>query len=449
MMPARRRNLGAGAALSVLQQILPVLAVGALSIVLARTIGPAGSGRFALLATLAGTIALVASLGLTAGITYEVSRSRWSVERAFRTSYLVGSILGIAGLAGGFGFYALTRDTVFSGIGTGIAVIALVSVPPILAYQFAYSIMLGRERYEKYAALSACYGGTLFLVGAGLAVPLGLTGAVIGLPAAAFSGAVLGAAFLTREPRRDRLGGASGSFGRALRFGLQSWGANLLQQINYRFDVLILGGFGTARDVGVYSVALTLTSVAWVLPQALQAVLLPRVASLDESRIIGEITVEESDAALAKAARHSVILTLPAAVLIGGLLIAVPLLYGGKFAETTSLGFILLPGVLLLGIGKVLSSAIAGRGFPRYTLFIGMLSVPLTLTLYFSLIPLLHEWGAAVASSVSYAGTALLTLVFFRRVTRIRLEEAFVPRSEDIADYEGLTRLARSWRPAR
>ena len=77
---------------------------------------------------------------------------------------------------------------------------------------------------------------------------------------------------------------------RALRFGLQSWGANLLQQINYRFDVLILGAFAGASDVGVYSVALTLTSVAWVLPQALQTVLFPRVASLDEAPLAGEIT---------------------------------------------------------------------------------------------------------------------------------------------------------------
>jgi hypothetical protein len=29
------------------------------------------------------------------------------------------------------------------------------------------------------------------------------------------------------------------------------------------------------------------------------------------------------------------------------------------------------------------------------------------------------------------------------------LREAFVPRSEDIADYAGLARLARAWRPTR
>jgi O-antigen/teichoic acid export membrane protein len=235
-----------------------------------------------------------------------------------------------------------------------------------------------------------------------------------------------------------------------VRFGLQGWIANLLQQVNYRFDVLILGGFATARDVGVYSIALTLTSVAWVLPQGLQTVLFPRVASLDESTRTGEVSSDESDAAVAKAVRHSVLLTIPSAALISGLLLlAVPLLYGSEFHQTTKLGFILLPGVLLLGIGKVLSSAITGRGFPRYALYITAVSMPLTLGLYFLLIPPYDAWGAAVASSVSYALSAVLGFVFFRRVTGIGLRKALIPMSEDIADYGGLLQVARAWRPGR
>src|SRR5206468_5982677 len=133
-----------------------------------------------------------------------------------------------------------------------------------------------------------------------------------------------------------------------------------------------------------------------------------------------------------KAVRHGVLLTVPAAVLISALLlIAVPLLYGSKFHNTTELGFILLPGVLLLGIGKVLSSAIVGRGYPRYSLWIAAVVMPVTLVLYFTLIPALDAWGAATASSVSYGLTALLTLVFFQRVTGVGMREALLPRAED------------------
>jgi O-antigen/teichoic acid export membrane protein len=127
----------------------------------------------------------------------------------------------------------------------------------------------------------------------------------------------------------------------------------------------------------------------------------------------------------------------------------VPLLYGEKFHDSITLGFILLPGVLLLGIGKILSSAVAGRGYPRYALYVSAISMPLTLALYVALIPIFDARGAAVGSSISYGGTALLTFFFFRRVTRIGLREAFVPRAEDVADYGGLVRLARSRRQLR
>jgi O-antigen/teichoic acid export membrane protein len=439
-----RRHLGAGAALSVLAQAGPLLAAAVLSIVLARTIGPSGNGRYVLLLTLVGLTSMVVSLGLHSGITYEVSRRRWSVGRAFRTSYWIALVLGLAGLLAGLGFFLLTRSTVFGGIKTSLALFALASLPLTLAYEYGASILLARERYEQYAALLLLHAATLMLIGAGLAFPFGLSGAVIGIPASALIGAVVAAKLLADETSRDTFADSGDSLARAVRFGLQSWGANLLQQVNYRFDVLILGGFASAAAVGVYSVALTITSIAWVLPQALQIVLFPRTASLDESAVSGEVTSAESDNAVARAIRHGVLLTLPAGVAVAALLvIGVPLLYGHRFHQTIALGFILLPGVLLLGVGKILGSIITGRGYPRYALYGGAVTMLLTLVLYLGLIPLFDAWGAAAASSVSYAANAVVGLVFFRRVTAIGFRRAFMPTREDLTDYRTAAVLAR------
>ena len=102
-MTEPRRHLGGGAALSVFVQGGPLIAGGALSIVLARTIGPSGTGHFALLLTLTSIAGMFVSLGLTAGITYEVSRRHWSVREVFRTSYLAALVLGLIGLPGRLG----------------------------------------------------------------------------------------------------------------------------------------------------------------------------------------------------------------------------------------------------------------------------------------------------------------------------------------------------------
>jgi O-antigen/teichoic acid export membrane protein len=440
-----RRHLGAGAALSVAAQGGPLLAGAVLSIVLARTIGPSGNGRYVLLLTLVGLTSMIVSLGLHAGITYEVSRRRWSVARAFRTSYAVAFLLGLLGILAGFAFYVLTRHSIFGGIQAWVALLALASLPPTLAYEFGATILLARERYEQWSSLLLVHAATLMLIGAGLAIPFGLSGAVVGIPASAVIGALLGVKLLSEESRVDTTSDGGESLARAVRFGLQSWGANLLQQVNYRFDVLILGGFATAADVGVYSVALTLTSVAWVLPQALQTVLFPRAASLEEAAVTGELTNADSEDAVARALRHGVLLMAPAGLAVAALLlIAVPLLYGPSFHQTIPLGFVLLPGVLLLGVGKIVGAAVTGRGFPRYALYGVAISVPVTLALYLGLIPPFHEWGAAIASSVSYAFGAVVGLFFFRRVSTIGFRRGFLPTRDDLSDYRTAAVLARS-----
>ena len=96
---------------------------------------------------------------------------------------------------------------------------------------------------------------------------------------------------------------------------------------------------------------------------------------------------------------------------------------------------LLLPGVLTLGTGKVLAAVVTGRGFPRYMMYAGILSAAVTVTMYFVLIPILGEWGAALASSISYTLSTLIVVAFFRRVTRVPLRRALVPTRADLGDY--------------
>jgi O-antigen/teichoic acid export membrane protein len=128
---------------------------------------------------------------------------------------------------------------------------------------------------------------------------------------------------------------------------------------------------------------------------------------------------------------------------LAALVVVVPVLYGSGFRGSVSLGFILIPGVSALGLAKVLSAISSGRGFPRYGLYCGAITVPITLALYVVLIPKFHATGAAVASTCSYVIATVITAVFFRRATSIPMR-ALVPSRSDLVDYADALRFARA-----
>jgi O-antigen/teichoic acid export membrane protein len=436
--PAPRRHLGAGALASLVVQVAPILGVTVVSVVVARRLGPDATGTIALVTALLEVLIALFGFGLTAGITYFVSRLEWSPRDAFRESQAAGLVLGTIGVAAGLGFFLATRDEFFAGSTLVVCAIGIGHLPFSLSRGFTGAIALARERYEAYALFEL--SGTVVMVAT--AVPLtfamGVDGALLGILLARVVAFVMAAAWGLRYGRTAPRGphARPRRLKEAAIFGSKAWGASLLQLINYRLDLFLISAFVTRADVGQYSVALSVTALAWVLPAALETVIFPRTADLHAAQGRGEISREESDTATAKAVRHSVVLLMPSAVIVLLLvLVAVPILYGPEFRKSVWFGLILIPGVLALSLGKSLSAVITGRGRPQVALWITAITVPLTIVLYLVLIPILDGYGAALGSTLSYATSTGLALFWFARTTHIPFRRALVPSREELGDY--------------
>ena len=449
--PVARRHLGLGAAASLFVNVAPLVAITVLSVVVARRLGPEATGAIALLTALLEVLLAVFGFGLTIGITYLVSRGEWAARDAFREGQLAAVVLGTIGVAVGLGFYALTRDELFAGISLVSALLGVGHLPFTLGRGFAGAIALARERYEAYAAFELVRTVVLVTAGVALTFALGLDGALLGLAAAnvaAFAAAAVWALRYARvapvpeDARPGRLRAAAA-------FGSKAWGASLLQLINYRLDLFLLAAFVSRADVGRYSIALSVTALAWVLPAALETVIFPRTADLHAAHARGEIQAAESDRSITRAVRHSIMLLAPSTALVLVLVVAgVPLLYGSAFSKTIWLGLILVPGVIGLALGKSLSAVITGRGRPHYALLTTAITVPLTIGLYLGLIPVLGVYGAALGSTLSYLTSTGLSLVWFKRTTRIPLRVALVPSRTELRDYaEAWSTMRRRLRP--
>jgi O-antigen/teichoic acid export membrane protein len=446
--PAVRRPLAAGATASLVAQVLPLGAAAAVSIVVGRLLGPSANGQLSLANSLFDVALLLFGLGVPAGITYLVSRRSWGVREALRESHRFALATGLLGTAVALLTYALLRPTVFDGVEWALAAVVVGSLPFALAWSFSSAIALGRDRYEAYAALQVAHALVILGLSVGLAFPFGVLGAGIGFAAANIVAAVGGVWWAAGHARATPAVSEGGQLGSATRFGVRAWGADLLQLVNYRLDIFLVGALATRSDVGVYSIALSVTALAWVLPSALQNVLFPRTADLHAASEAGEVTVAESDALVQRALRHGVLLVLPTAAIVAVLLVGgVPLVYGSRFDRTVTLGLILVPGVVLLGVGKIASAVISGRGFPQYSLYTGFVDLPVTVVLYVVLISAYGVTGAAIASSISYALTTALALFFVHRATGLPVGRSLLPTRGDLDDYRhalaGLAARAR------
>jgi O-antigen/teichoic acid export membrane protein len=435
--PPAPRPLASGAFASLTAQVLILAATGVTSVAVARLLGPDGTGAVALLINLVGIGTLVFGLGLRSGIVYELSSGDWGLRQAAWQTALTAIGLGTLGALAVLLLHALTQDSVLAGLDATTAAAAAAALPFAIAVAYTGAIALARERYEAYAAVQILPPVATLLFAVGLAIPFAVTGAAVGIAAATTVTAIAGWAWLYRYLAVAAVAAkrpVRGHLGRAMRFGAQAWGGEVLQFLNYRIDLFILNSFAAIADVGVYSVAVTLTSIAWILPNALTTVLFPREARLAAARRAGTLPQSETDAVAVKGARQAIIMLVPsAAVALALLFVAVPLLYGPRFADTTTLGLLLLPGVLAIGFGKALTAVTTGRGYPRYALYLSLISFPFTIAMYLVLIPPLDAEGAAIATTLSYILTSAVAWLFYRRATGLRFR-ALIPGRADIRE---------------
>ena len=420
-----------------------VTAVSALTtIVIARTLGPSGSGAYFVAQSLLVLLIAATTLGIAHGILYFVSSGKWRPRSAYRTALKMAVLLGLGGAVMGLAL-RLAVPSAFAGLSVWLVGVVVAGLPFALAWNYTRAVALATDRYEAYVLPPVAQATGALLLAIPGALLYGLNGAVIGITAATVLVAFGTVVWAERTLERSRAEQPK-LLRRAISFGLKSYAANGLQLLNYRLDVFILATVASAVTVGQYSVAFTMTSVLWLLPSALAGVLFPRVAHLDAREGAG--AAEQLEMVETKSVRHATIVSLGGAAVVAlALLFLVVPIFGSEFRPATELGLILLPGAVAIGIAVVLSSTIAGRGKPVYSLYSALVVTPVTLALYVWLIPWLDATGAALASTISYCLSFVVAAAFYRRATGRRVDRLLLPSRSELDDFRALPGAVVVW----
>jgi O-antigen/teichoic acid export membrane protein len=397
----------------------------ATNIVVARTIGPSGRGIVSLLYLFPFFMGMIFAFGIDEANVYFLGGKRAPHADAFANIVLMtlaGSLLccGITLLARN---YILAR--VLKNIAPAYYMLAVLSIPFFLFNRLGTTIFQGHRDFVSFNIVNVFVRLSTFLVSLVLLVLLGmgLAGGALSVPIAAFCVSIL-LFFLLKRRGSPSSRPDLPLLGKSFSYGLRAQPGVLMSFFNQRLDVFIINYFLTPADVGLYVIGVSVAELLWNLPNAVGLTLFPQIASSD---------VEEGKHFTCKVSRNLLFLMLLVAALLA--LVGRPLIlsfFGRQFLPSLVPFWILLPGVILLGMAKVMSSNFHGRGKPQYGTYITIVSVTLTVALDLLLIPRMGIVGAALASTIAYGTSGVLSVFWFMRQTKASLSEILFVRWREI-----------------
>ena len=402
----------------------------ATSILIARTVGPAGKGSLDLIIATAALLGMVLSVSLPQGVTFVIAQGK-AAANVIASHLVVVSILQalVALLALSILRFTDHFETFLPNWGWWIVAGVVVYVWVDLISKFWSAILTGQQqiaivnnsefigRVAQFGSLFILYG-VLYFSGKQLSV-----GSLFLVALAA--SALIGVLLLASLGFKFQLSRDFSGLKAAWAFAVPCYAANLAQFLNYKLDVFVVGYFAGRTSVGRYTLAVSLGQLLWLMSSSVASVLLPKVAASSDA---GEIVKHTT-----RVARLSLWATAAGALALGLLATqAIPALYGEAFRPSITALLWLLPGIVVFSIATVLAAYIAGIGKPHLNLMVSGFSLIVTIALDFALIPKLNIVGASIASTVSYSISALMLIAFFMRETGAPLRQILLPTSEDL-----------------
>jgi len=321
--------------------------------------------------------------------------------------------------------------TVLKNIRPAYFYFSVLAIPFLLFNRLSTTIFQGHRDFVSFnlANVSSSLSSLGFCILLIVIVGMGVSGGALSVPMAAAAVSLLLLVLLVKRDKPARRPDFSVLKG-SLLYGIRAQPGVLMNFFNRRLDLFVINFFLTASDVGLYVVGVALAELLWNLPNAVGLTLFPKIASSGE---------DEGREFTCKVARNLIF-----AMVVGGGILALlgrPLLlifFGREFLPSLAPFVVLLPGVVFLGVAKVMSSNFHGRGKPQYGTYITIFSVTLTITLDLLLIPRMGIIGAAFASTVAYAGAGILSVLWFVKQSGASMNEVLIVRWNEIQRYPAL-----------
>ena len=200
---------------------------------------------------------------------------------------------------------------------------------------------------------------------------------------------------------------------------------NLVGLMNYRVDLFLVEHFLGLVPTGVYSIAVMVAELLWLISSAVTQAAYARIGTPDRD-VAAKFVVRIVHANLT-------VLLLVAPLLLFAAWFVLPWLLGPAYVDAPAFLAVLLPGVLAYGAASPLSAYFTNHAKrPWVPAIVAALSLGINVALSFVLIPRVGVIGGAVATTVSYVISVIVMMTIFARHARISAAVLVKPDLRDM-----------------
>ncbi len=426
-------------------------------LVVAKTLGPEGQGHYSLTVALAMLLAALLGGGMGLAAVPPLRQNKVPAARMLKAQMIWASGMVLLFFLLAWWSTDVNPARVLQerlGWFSGLGFLAAAAATGFLGFEIFSYDLLARGRLVVGAAVN----GSRAFVHLLLILALGLTGSLtfgrsVGVLAVAqLAGMVAMLMILLREIRRplpdtrdvsirefiSRTGVAEddsdeipSDLGRRslpalILFNLRRGWLGQISAVAYflllRLDQGLLEYYRGAAEVGIYSIAVYMGEMLWLLPGALTPLLVHSSAA--------HASDPDRDRTAARAVRIGILLTTAAGLPL--FFLAEPLLSllaGGEYQGSGLALRALLPGIVAFAPGVVLAGDFIGRGKAHWNTQASVLTVLVGLGTGILLIPGYGPVGAAWSSSIAYACGSTVMLIRFRQITKMSLRSLILGRT--------------------
>jgi O-antigen/teichoic acid export membrane protein len=202
----------------------------------------------------------------------------------------------------------------------------------------------------------------------------------------------------------------------SLKYGFQIQLNNISQMINYRFSFFLIEKLKGKAELGVFSVALSLSEAIWIICKS--------IATFQYSKLVNTTDRTEQKRITLLSLHLSFYATLPLIVL----LLLLPdsffnLLFGKDFDSLKIILLALSLGILELSYFTIINHYFTGIGKNKINVIGSIIGNTVTIFACSFLIPILGSFGAGLATSLTYLFMLIYLVLQFKKESQVSILE--------------------------